>query len=229
MLAPNECRVLGVLVEKALTTPAQYPLTLNALVNGCNQKNNRHPVTSLDEDDVLEALDGLRAKQLVREVLLTGSRVGKFRHTAREYPDRPAVRSLDGGDEISWGKLRERVDAVAGGLAELGLGRGDTLAIMLSNRPEFFVVDLAAMMLGAVPFSIYQTLSPEQIAYVVGDSGARIAVVERAHLETFRAAVLGFVDRPIPFRHDHVRDEVRRERECDWSVQRCRGYKQRDA
>ena len=83
-LRPDECRVLGVLVEKALTTPAQYPLTLLALVNGCNQKSNRHPVTNLDEDNVLAALDSLRGKQLVREVLLSGSRVGKFRHNARE-------------------------------------------------------------------------------------------------------------------------------------------------
>jgi uncharacterized protein YceH (UPF0502 family) len=83
-LRPDECRVLGVLVEKALTTPAQYPLTLLALVSGCNQKSNRHPVTNLDEDSVLAALDSLRGKQLVREVLLSGSRVGKFRHNARE-------------------------------------------------------------------------------------------------------------------------------------------------
>lgn len=83
-LTPNECRVLGVLVEKAQTTPAQYPLTLNALVAGCNQKNNRDPVTELSEDDILEALDGLRAKGLAREVDLAGSRVPKYRHVARE-------------------------------------------------------------------------------------------------------------------------------------------------
>lgn len=83
-LDADECRVLGVLVEKALTTPAQYPLTLNALVSGCNQKSNRAPVTGLGEDDVMTALDSLRGKHLAREVLLSGSRVGKFRHNARE-------------------------------------------------------------------------------------------------------------------------------------------------
>jgi uncharacterized protein len=83
-LTPNECRVLGVLIEKAQTTPAQYPLTLNSLVTGSNQKSNRHPVTDLTEDDVLVALDGLRARGFVREVMLTGSRVEKFRHVARE-------------------------------------------------------------------------------------------------------------------------------------------------
>jgi uncharacterized protein YceH (UPF0502 family) len=83
-LTGHEARVLGVLIEKAHTTPTQYPLTLNAVVSGCNQKNNRHPVTNLTEDQVLAALDGLRSRQLAREVMLSGSRVAKFRHTARE-------------------------------------------------------------------------------------------------------------------------------------------------
>lgn len=83
-LTPNEARVLGVLIEKAQTTPGQYPITLNALVNGCNQLSNRHPITTLDEDKVMAALDSLRTKGLAREVALTGSRVAKFKHAARE-------------------------------------------------------------------------------------------------------------------------------------------------
>lgn len=83
-LTDDECRVLGTLVEKAQTTPGQYPLTLNALTAGCNQKNNRDPVTSLTEEQVRDALDGLRAKELVREAILAGSRVNKYRHIARE-------------------------------------------------------------------------------------------------------------------------------------------------
>ncbi len=83
-LTPNECRVLGVLVEKAQTVPAQYPMTLNALVLGANQKNNRDPVTNLSEEEVYDAVDRLRAKGLVREAMLSGSRVSKFRHLARE-------------------------------------------------------------------------------------------------------------------------------------------------
>jgi uncharacterized protein YceH (UPF0502 family) len=83
-LTPHECRVLGVLVEKAQTTPQQYPLTLNALVSGCNQKNNREPVLELSEEQVQAALDGLRQKGMAREVMLSGSRVDKFRHVARE-------------------------------------------------------------------------------------------------------------------------------------------------
>lgn len=83
-LEPSECRVLGVLIEKAQTVPAQYPLTLNALVTGCNQKNNRDPLVNFDEDVVLGAVDGLRRKELVREAFLSGSRVAKYRHVTRE-------------------------------------------------------------------------------------------------------------------------------------------------
>jgi uncharacterized protein YceH (UPF0502 family) len=83
-VTPHEARVLGVLVEKAQTTPAQYPMTLNAMVAGANQKNNRDPVTNLSEEQVLEALEGLRAKRLANEVMLSGSRVQKYRHIARE-------------------------------------------------------------------------------------------------------------------------------------------------
>ena len=90
-----------------------------------------------------------------------------FRITAEDYPDRVAVRTRTTRSRCTWGELRERVDALAGGLAALGVRRGDTVALMLANRPEFHLADLAAMTLGATPFSIYQTSSPEQIAYVV--------------------------------------------------------------
>lgn len=83
-LSPTESRVLSVLVEKALTVPAQYPMTLNSLTLGANQKNNRDPVTDLSEEDIYDAIDRLRAKGLVREAILSGSRVSKFRHLARE-------------------------------------------------------------------------------------------------------------------------------------------------
>ena len=81
-LTPDECRVLGVLIEKALTVPGQYPLSVNALAQGASQKNNRDPVTDYTEDRALAAVDHLRAKSLALEVHLTGSRVIKFRHTA---------------------------------------------------------------------------------------------------------------------------------------------------
>jgi uncharacterized protein YceH (UPF0502 family) len=83
-LTPDECRVLGVLIEKAQTTPQQYPLSLNAVLGGANQKSNRDPVLTMTEDRALTALDGLRTKNLAREVMLSSSRVEKYRHVARE-------------------------------------------------------------------------------------------------------------------------------------------------
>jgi len=77
-------RVLGVLVEKAKTTPDAYPLTVNALVNGANQKNNRFPITHLDTDDIEESLDRLRGLGAVSEVQGSG-RVSKFRHFMYEW------------------------------------------------------------------------------------------------------------------------------------------------
>ncbi len=70
---------------------------------------------------------------------------------------------------------------MAGGLAKLGVGRGDTVAIMLGNRPEFHIVDLAAAMLGATPFSIYLTYPPAEIQYLIGDAASKVAIVEQAH------------------------------------------------
>jgi len=83
-LTPDECRVLGVLIEKELTTPEQYPLTLNAATNGSNQKNNRWPVVEFDDIRVQQALDGLRTKGLVVQVYLANSRVPKYRHQTIE-------------------------------------------------------------------------------------------------------------------------------------------------
>src|SRR3954453_5961485 len=95
-----------------------------------------------------------------------------FRLTVEDNPDRIAVRTGDDAIAWTWAELQRRVDAFAGGLARLGLTRGDTLALMVSNRPEFMVADLAATMLGATPFSIYLTSSAEQVAYVIKDAGA---------------------------------------------------------
>lgn len=67
-----------------MTTPGQYPLSLNSLVTGVNQKNNRDPVVEIDEEIALGAIDGLRSKGLARDVTFTGSRVEKYRHTAGE-------------------------------------------------------------------------------------------------------------------------------------------------
>jgi hypothetical protein len=79
LLSFEECRVLGSLLEKEMATPEYYPLTLNALVNACNQKSSRYPVVTFDEITVVQALDGLRAKKLARVVSGPDSRVAKYR------------------------------------------------------------------------------------------------------------------------------------------------------
>ncbi len=105
-----------------------------------------------------------------------------LRRTAANHPDIVAVRWPDDSVSLTWAQLLERVDAVAGGLAKLGVKRGDTVAIMLANRPEFHIVDLAAVTIGATPFSIYTTYPAEEIEYLVTDAAARVAIVEQAFL-----------------------------------------------
>ncbi len=83
-LNAHETRVLGVLIEKELTTPEGYPLSINAATNGANQKSNRDPVVDFMEAEVQVALTGLLMKGLAGKVVTAGSRVEKYRHNARE-------------------------------------------------------------------------------------------------------------------------------------------------
>lgn len=84
VLNAMEARVLGSLIEKQVTTPEYYPLTLNALTNACNQKNNRDPVLELEETTVVRAIDSLREKSLVSTVTGAGIRVPKYKHNFDE-------------------------------------------------------------------------------------------------------------------------------------------------
>src|SRR5690348_9844247 len=95
-LTPEEARVLGCLMEKAVTTPDSYPLSVNALVNACNQTTNREPIVQYSETTVERALDSLREKELTRRVKATGQRVIKHRHVAEETLglDRPEATLL---------------------------------------------------------------------------------------------------------------------------------------
>lgn len=79
-LTSLQTRVIGCLLEKEITTPDQYPLSLNGLTTACNQKSNREPVLSLDESEVQNVLDELKEKRLVRDESSFGSRVSKFKH-----------------------------------------------------------------------------------------------------------------------------------------------------
>src|SRR5687768_14521830 len=109
-----------------------------------------------------------------------------FHATVERKGDSAAI--IEGEREISWNEMRKRSAAIAGGLAKLGVSKGDTVAILLNNRLEFMPIDLGVVLLGGVPFSIYQTASPEQIQYVCSDAGAKVAIVESAFLEVFDKA-----------------------------------------
>jgi long-chain acyl-CoA synthetase len=105
-----------------------------------------------------------------------------FQANAARRGDAVALRTPE-GIEISWRRYAERVRAIAAGLAAHGIGRGDTVAMMLANRPEAHLVDTAALHLGATPFSVYNTSSPEQIEYVLADAGCRVVITERQFAE----------------------------------------------
>ena len=99
-----------------------------------------------------------------------------FQQTARERPDAVALRSSDGRLELTWREYADRVRRIAAGFAALGLGRGDTVALMLTNRPEFHLIDTAAAHLGMTSFSVYNTSSTEQLDYLFATSGNRVVV-----------------------------------------------------
>jgi long-chain acyl-CoA synthetase len=106
-----------------------------------------------------------------------------FQITAEDHADRPALRTK--GDEFSmtWGEYAGKVRRVAAGLAALGVGKGDTVGLMLTNRPEFHFADTAAIHLGATPFSVYNTYSPEQVEYLASDAENSVLVTEQAFAE----------------------------------------------
>jgi hypothetical protein len=142
-----EVRVLGCLIEKEMTTPEYYPLSLNALTNACNQKSNRDPIMALAEEEVVRALDGLRFKQLA-VVAADGGRVPKYRHLLAEklglVPAELALvceMMVRGPQTV--GELRTRGErmlpfadlaAVEEVLGEL-MGRGQPLVARLQRQP----------------------------------------------------------------------------------------------
>ena len=109
--------------------------------------------------------------------------VQAFEITSAALSGRVAIRTKGDAQTLTWAQWRRRTRDLAGGLRRLGLRRGETLALLLGNRPEFHIADMAAVTLGATPFSIYQTYAANQIEFVVSDAGARIAIVERQYLD----------------------------------------------
>jgi len=110
-----------------------------------------------------------------------------FQKTAAANPDAVALSTPDGSVSYTWAQYAQEVRELAAGLAGLGVKRGDTVAILLPNRPEFHLVDTAAIHLGATPFSIYNTLAPEQITYLFENAENGVVVTDAAGIERINA------------------------------------------
>jgi long-subunit acyl-CoA synthetase (AMP-forming) len=111
-----------------------------------------------------------------------------FQQTALRHPHNIALSTADGSVRITWKQYAERVQRLATGFAALGVKPGDTVGLMLTNRPEFHLLDTAVLHTGATPFSIYNTLAPEQIAHLFGNAANKVVVCERQFLDQIRAA-----------------------------------------
>jgi long-chain acyl-CoA synthetase len=111
-----------------------------------------------------------------------------FQTTATERADQEALRTPGGGVSITFGEYADRVRRIAAGLYGLGVRRGDAVAIMLVNRPEFNLVDTATLHLGATPFSVYNTSTTEQIEFLFANAGNSVVITERAFLPVLRGA-----------------------------------------
>jgi len=116
---------------------------------------------------------------------------GAFQRTVAARGDDVALRTLGDRTRITWTEYGDRVRRYAAGLAGLGVGPGDAVALMVVNRPEFNLLDAAAMHLGAVPFSMYNTSPAEQVAYLLADSRARVVATEPAFLDLVREGARG--------------------------------------
>lgn len=111
-----------------------------------------------------------------------------FQRTAAIAPDAVALRTPGDTVTLTWREYAAQVRAVAAGLAGLGVRRGDTVALMMSNRVEFYPLEVGAQHVGATAFSVYNTLPPEQLAYVLGNAGARVVICEPQYVATLTAA-----------------------------------------
>jgi long-subunit acyl-CoA synthetase (AMP-forming) len=114
-----------------------------------------------------------------------------FQDTVARHPDRVALRAAGDDEPITWRQYASRVRTIAVGLAALGVGRGDTVALLLTNRPEFNLVDAAAQHLGAISFSVYNTSSADQIAHLFANAENRVVICERQYLPVVTEAGVG--------------------------------------
>lgn len=111
-----------------------------------------------------------------------------FQRTAAIAPDAVALRTPGDTQTLTWRELAERVHKAAAGLAGLGVGRGDTVSLMMANRIEFYPVEIGAQHLGATSFSVYNTLPAEQLTYLFDNAGTKVAICEEQYVERIRAS-----------------------------------------
>jgi len=117
----------------------------------------------------------------INEMVAGRTVVTEFLATVAANPDTVAVRWKQGDDDwatLTFAQLAEKVAVAAGGLRELGVGVGDRVVLMMRNIPEFHWLDLAVLVLGGTPISIYNSSAPDQISYLVNHSGAKVAILE---------------------------------------------------
>ena len=194
-LTDVETRILGALIEKEMTTPDNYPLSLNALTNACNQISNREPVTSYDEGTVAGAVESMRRRSLVRAVQQSGSRVTKYRHLADETLGLTSqqaavmcVLTLRGPQTLGELKTRgtrlanfESLDDVETAMNQLLARESPALVTRLERRPGQKEARFAHLLAGE-PVDTGGTDAPAERTSGAGGSD-RLAALEQALTE----------------------------------------------
>ncbi|MDR3739504.1 MAG: YceH family protein [Terracidiphilus sp.] len=208
VLTAAETRVLGALIEKEVTTPDYYPLTLNALVNACNQRSNREPVMDLDEDDVRQALHGLQNHGLAGAARGADGRVAKYEHHMGEAFNVSRAETallctlLLRGPQTP-GELRgrtermhrfEEIGDVTAGLQKL-MDREPTLAAVLPRQPGTKESRYAHLLAGPVEAAAWTAAAAAPVASTSAVQEERLAQLEatvtelRMQVESLRAKI----------------------------------------
>jgi uncharacterized protein len=190
-LDPVEVRVLASLIEKEITTPDYYPLSLNALVNACNQKSNRDPVMDLDESAVRAALRTLDEKALARSAVAGDSRVAKYEHQLQEAfnftrPELAIMCELMLRGPQTPGELRGRASrlhpfedlSVVHSTLQRLMHREPPLVKLLARQPGTKEARYAHLLSGDVPDVAAASRVESSAAPISGDSSDRIASLE---------------------------------------------------
>ena len=214
LLTDVEVRVLGSLIEKEMTTPDYYPLSLNALTNACNQTSNRDPVVHYDEGTVAKAIETLRVRSLVRAVQQSGSRVTKYRHLVGEtmgltarYTAILGVLMLRGPETLAELRTRasrlasfETLDEVEAALNAMMERQPVSLVVRLPRRPGQKETRYAHLLAGEVTYDVPDAPDEREVPSTSrGGQSDRLGALEaevaqlrqevadlRAQLEDFR-------------------------------------------